>query len=150
MELIKYAHVMAIAMMPIIELRGAIPYGIANNLNFISVTLVAMVGNMLPVPFLILFVRKLFAWIKEKLPWMNRLICRLENRANGKSELVLKYGFWGICLLVAIPLPGTGAWTGSLVAAMLDMRLKKAVPAIALGLLTSALIVLVPSIGFFR
>ena len=150
MELIKYAHVLVIAMLPVIELRGAIPYGIANHLNVITVTLAAMLGNLLPVPFLILFVRKIFAWIKAKLPWMGRVVCHLENRANGKSDVVLKYGFWGICVLVAIPLPGTGAWTGSLVAAMLDMRLKKAVPAIALGLLVSALIVLIPSIGIFR
>lgn len=98
----------------VVELRGAIPHGVINDFDPVRIVLLAIIGNILPVPFLILVIRKLFAWTNKKIPSMSRLVSLLEQRASGKSELVIKHGFWGICLLVAIPLPGTGAWTGSL------------------------------------
>ena len=92
--------------------------------------------------------------MREKMPKLDGLITRLENKANSKSETVQKYAFWGLFIFVAIPLPGTGAWTGALIAAMLEMKLKKAFPSIALGVLTAGAIVtfvtyLVPVIARF-
>jgi uncharacterized membrane protein len=134
-------------MVPVIELRGAIPYGTARGLTPLVASCAAAVGNMLPVPFIIIYVRKLFRWMKEKLPRCRTFVERVESRGHGKSGMVVKYGFWGICLLVAIPLPGTGAWTGALVAALLDMRLKKALPAIAMGVVIAATVVGLASAG---
>lgn len=136
-----------IAMVPIVELRGAIPIAMAHGLNFYLAIPIAIIGNLVPVPFVIVFIRKIFAWTRKKLPRLDRAIGRLEARAEKKTELVRKYTFWGLFVLVAIPLPGTGAWTGALVAAMLDMRLKHAFPAIALGVLAAGLIVAIVTYG---
>ena len=129
------------AMVPVLELRGAIPVGVANGLDLWTAIGVSIIGNLVPVPFIIIFIRKIFAWMKRVSKKFHALVEKLENRAEEKSEVVLKYAFWGLVILVAIPLPGTGAWTGALVAAMLNMRLKKAFPAIALGVLIAAVIV---------
>lgn len=130
-----------ISMVPVIELRGAIPIGVAHGLSFWVAIGVSMIGNLVPVPFIIIFIRKIFAWLRTKSTWLNNLVTRLENHALKKIDTVRKYTFWGLFLFVAIPLPGTGAWTGSLIAAMLDMRVKDAFPAIALGVFTAGVIV---------
>ena len=124
-----------ISMVPVLELRGAIPIGTANGLPLWAAILISIVGNLVPVPFIIIFIRKIFAWLRRKNQKLDHLVTRLEIRAEKKSDVVQKYAFWGLFVLVAIPLPGTGAWTGALVAAMLDMRLKRAFPAIALGVI---------------
>ena len=130
------------AMVPVIELRGAIPYGAGlAGLPIWQATLLAVLGNLLPVPFLVIFTRDIFAWLRKKSPKLNSLVERMEQRADRKKDVVLKYEFWGLMILVAIPLPGTGAWTGALVAAMMDMQLKRAFPAIALGVVIAAFIV---------
>ena len=136
-----------VAMMPVLELRGAIPVGVANGLDLWTAIGVSIIGNLVPVPFIIIFIRKIFAWMKRVSKKFHALVEKLENRAEEKSEVVLKYAFWGLVILVAIPLPGTGAWTGALVAAMLNMRLKKAFPAIALGVLIAAVIVAFATYG---
>lgn len=130
-----------ISMVPVVELRGAIPIGVAHGLNFWVAIAVSIVGNLVPVPFIIIFIRKIFAWLCTKSAWLNNLVTRLENRALKKTDTVRKFKFWGLFIFVAIPLPGTGAWTGALVAAMLEMRVKDAFPAIALGVLTAGIIV---------
>ena len=130
-----------ISMVPVVELRGAIPIGVAHGLNFWVAIVVSIVGNLVPVPFIIFFIRKIFAWLRTKSAWLNNLVTRLENRALKKTDTVRKFKFWGLFIFVAIPLPGTGAWTGALVAAMLEMRVKDAFPAIALGVLTAGIIV---------
>ena len=130
-----------ISMVPGVELRGAIPIGVAHGLNFWVAIVVSIVGNLVPVPFIIIFIRKIFAWLRTKSAWLNNLVTRLENRALKKTDTVRKFKFWGLFIFVAIPLPGTGAWTGALVAAMLEMRVKDAFPAIALGVLTAGIIV---------
>jgi len=130
-----------ISMVPIIELRGALPIAEAHGLSQATAIPVAILGNLLPVPFIILFIRRIFAWIREKLPKLDGFVTRLENRAMSKSDKVQKSLFWGLFIFVAIPLPGTGAWTGALIAAMLDIRLKRAFPAIALGVVTAGLII---------
>ena len=128
-------------MVPVIELRGAVPIGYGNGLSIWVAVLVSIVGNLLPVPFIIIFIRRIFALIRKIFPKLDGLITGLEKRAEKKSDKVQKYAFWGLFILVAIPLPGTGAWTGALVAAMLDMRLKRAFPAIALGVVAAGIIV---------
>lgn len=130
-----------LSMVPVLELRGALPIGVANGLNIWLVIIVTIIGNLVPVPFIIIFIRKIFAWMRSKSERLNRLVSKLEQKAAKNSALVSKYEMFGLCLLVAIPLPGTGAWTGALVAAMLDMRLKKAFPTIALGVAIAAVIV---------
>ena len=130
-----------VSMVPVIELRGAIPIGVARGLPFWAAVLVSIIGNLVPVPFIIIFIKKIFAFMREKMPKLNGLVTRLQNKANSKSETVQKYAFWGLFIFVAIPLPGTGAWTGALIAAMLEMPLKKAFPSIMLGVLSAGAIV---------
>ena len=129
-----------ISMVPVLELRGAIPVGVAGGLSPLVAMCIAIVGNLVPIPFLIVFTRHVFKWLKTK-GRIGVLVDKLEARAAEKSEIVLKYAWVGLCILVAIPLPGTGAWTGALVAAVLNMRLKKAMPAIVLGVFIAGFIV---------
>lgn len=136
-----------ISMVPILELRGAIPIATMHGLNLWLAIVMAVIGNLVPVPFIIIFSRKLFAWIRIKLPRLNNIIERLERRADKHSKAVNQYKFWGLFILVAIPLPGTGAWTGAFVASMLEMRIKKALPAITCGVFAAAIIVAVLTYG---
>lgn len=136
------------AMAPVVELRGSIPFGHnVLGLNIWLAVAASIVGNLLPVPFIIIYVRRVFAFLRRKFPKLNRMVDRLVRKAEGKRETVNKYGFWGLCILVAIPLPGTGAWTGSMVAAFMDMRIKKAFPAIALGVVIAAVVVAFLTVG---
>ena len=137
----KMLMTLLISMVPVIELRGAIPIATAHGLNFWVAIGLSVVGNLIPVPFIIIFIRKIFDWMSRTSSHLGRLVAKMEARAAKKSGTVEKYAFWGLVVLVASPLPGTGAWTGALVAAMLEMRLKRAFPAIALGVLIAAAIV---------
>ncbi len=143
----QFLSVFGLAMVPVFELRGAIPVGVAAGLPFWTVFLTAFLGNLLPVPFLILFTRRVFEWLRTKSALLERFVSRLERKAASKEDLLKKYELLGLCILVAIPLPGTGAWTGSLVAAVFDIRLKHAFPAIALGVLIAGIIVSVVTYG---
>ena len=136
-----------ISMVPVLELRGAIPFGVAHDLSLPVAVIVSIIGNLVPVPFIILFIRKIFNFIRHHIPKFDNLVTRLEARAEKKSDIVLKYAFWGLMILVAVPLPGTGAWTGALVAAMLNMRMKRALPAIAVGVVVAAIIVTIVTYG---
>ena len=148
----KYLIVFLISMVPLIELRGAIPYAVGFGLPIVPSILVAMVGNMLPVPFIFLFARKVLGWGKDK-----KVIggfCRwcLEKGEKGGRKLEAKAGrglYVALLLFVGIPLPGTGAWTGTLAASILDMDFKKSVIYILLGLLLAAGIMLLASLGVF-
>ena len=137
----KYLATVLMSMLPVIELRGGVPFGVALGLPVPGAFLAALMGNMLPVPIIVLFVRRVFLWIRKRIPKLGGWVDRLERKAWEKSDQVLKYQTWGLLIFVAIPLPGTGAWTGALIAALLDMRLKKAVPVIFLGVLIAGLIV---------
>lgn len=130
-----------ISMVPIIELRGAIPIGVANGLSVRTALFASIIGNLIPVPIIILFVRKVFAFLRTKSQKLNLLVCRFEQKAEKQSGMVERYEWFGLVLLVAIPLPGTGAWTGALVAAMLDMRMKRAFPAIMIGVIIAGIVV---------
>ena len=134
------------AMVPVLELRGAIPVGIAAGLSPLTACVVSILGNLVPVPFILLLIRKIFDWLRNttffgpKIQW-------LEKRAHLKGRVVRKYRLAGLIILVGIPLPGTGAWTGALVAALLDIRLRHAVPAIFAGLIIAAAITLAVTMG---
>ena len=132
-----------IAMLPVVELRGAIPVGVGmlGRSALPSVYLAAVLGNMLPVPFIIVYIRRIFQWLRRRSRRLDGLVTRLETKAHLKGRMVTRYKYLGLCILVAIPLPGTGAWTGALVAAFLDMRLRSAVPAIFLGVVIAGSLV---------
>lgn len=136
-----------VAMVPVVELRGAIPFGVSLGLSAQDAFFASLIGNIIPVPFIVLFVRRMFAWLRKHPRW-GSIIDRLEKRAHIKGRLITKYRLWGLCLLVAIPLPGTGAWTGALVAGVLGMRLGDALIAIFLGVLLAGVIVLFATYGF--
>ena len=147
-EIIKdYGIVFLVSMAPLAELRGAIPLGIAMGLDPWGVWLASVLGNMVPVPFIILFIRQIFRWMKERGGRLAALVERMERKADRGAELFYRYELLGLCLLVAVPLPGTGAWTGALVAAMLRLRMKNAVPAIAVGVCLAGVLVLMLSHG---
>jgi uncharacterized membrane protein len=135
-----------VAMTPVLEIRGAIPVGLAAGLSPWTAYFVSVVGNMLPIPILILLTRRVLLWLK-KYPSFRSFAEKLEAKAHKNSEKVLKYEFWGLLILVAIPLPGTGAWTGALVASVMDLRLRSSLPAIGLGVAAAGLIVLAVSCG---
>ena len=135
-----------LSMVPVVELRGGIPLGLSLGLTPLQSFLCAALGNMLPVPFLILLTRRVFARLHRSRR-LSPYIRALERRGAEKADLVRKYRLPGLIILVAIPLPGTGAWTGALVAALLDIRLKTAIPAIALGVLIAGGLVLCASLG---
>ena len=136
-----------ISMVPVIELRGGIPAGVAAGLPVFWAALVSLAGNMVPVPFMLLFTRKVIIWMEQRSKFLAGLAKKLKDKAEANKDKVLKYEFWGLVLLVAIPLPGTGAYTGALVAAMVDMRLKRAVPAIFVGVVIAAIIVSLATAG---
>ena len=137
---------LAVSMVPVAELRFGIPYGVAAGLAPWEAFFAAVVGNMLPVPFIILLIRRVFDWLRAH-RWWGGKIAWLERKAHVKGRLVRKYRLAGLCVLVAIPLPGTGAWTGALVAGMLGIRLRCALPAIFLGVLIAGTIVTVLTCG---
>lgn len=130
-----------ISMVPVIELRGAIPFGVAAGLSVQSAFILSVIGNLLPIPILVVFTRKVFEWLRTKSQWLDNMVRKLEAKADKNKDVVLRYEFWGLMILVAIPLPGTGAWTGALVAAMMDMRLKRAMPAIIIGVIVAGIVV---------
>ena len=127
------------SMVPVIELRGAIPAGAAAGLPIWMAAVIAVAGNMVPVPFILLLLRRIFAWLRS-FPRVGAWIARLEQRAHLKGRTVRKYRTLGLIVLVAIPLPGTGAWTGALVADVLDIRMRIALPAIFAGVCIAGVI----------
>ena len=138
----KCLFTMLVSMIPIIELRGGLPFGVALGLPYYLAFPAAVLGNLIPAPFIIVYIRRIFELLRRYLPSLNGLIDKLERKAHLKGKKVQKYQYIGLWLFVAIPLPGTGAWTGSLAAAFLGMRLKKAMPAVVLGVLTAGCIML--------
>ena len=147
-DLGAYFVTLIVSMIPVIELRGAIPLGVGLGLSHFDAMWVSVVGNMLPVPFIILFIRPIFKWMTKKSEKLGRLVERLEAKAEGKWEQVHKYQFFGLAIFVGIPLPGTGAWTGALIAAVMGMRLRSALPSILLGVLMAGFLVTGITYGF--
>lgn len=143
----NFVLTLLVAMVPVLELRGAIPFGVALGLPIPLAVLASIIGNMIPVPFIIVYLQRIFQFLRRINRKLNNFVTKMEERAHLKSDAVEKYGAIGLCILVAIPLPGTGAWTGSLVAAILNMRLKKSFPAVFLGVVIAAVIVTIITYG---
>jgi len=142
----NYVYVLIISMLPIIELRGAIPVAFALGLPPVQSFLVAIVGNLLPIPFILLLIKKVCEWMKTK-EKLNKIPLYLEKKVAQNKEKVTKYGKWGLYIFVAIPLPGTGAWTGALIASFLNFKFKDSIIAIIAGVLTAGLIMAIFSYG---
>ena len=138
----KCIFTMLVSMVPIIELRGGLPFGVALGLPYHLAFPFAVLGNIITAPFIIVYSRRIFLLMRRYMPRLNGMVDKLEKKAHLKGQKVQKYQYLGLWIFVAIPLPGTGAWTGSLVAAFLDMRLKKALPAVIMGVLTAGCIML--------
>lgn len=141
--------VLLMAALPILELRGAIPVGITLGLSPINAAAISFVGSMIPVPILLFVIRPVFNALK-KTKLFKRIVDKLINRSLSKSGRIQKYGAWGLVLFVAIPIPGTGIWSGTLIASLLDIRFKWAFPAILAGNLIAAIIVMGLSSGVVR
>ena len=147
-----YIIVFFISMLPLVEIRGAMPYAVGFDLPLIPSIIVAIVGNMLPVPFIFLFARKFLEWGKDMKVIGGFCTWCLEKGTKGGRKLEQKAGrglYWALLLFVGIPLPGTGAWTGTLAASMLDMDFKKSVIYILAGVLLAGAIMLLGSLGVF-
>ena len=145
-ELWDAIYTFLISMVPIIELRGAIPIGAAMGLPWYVNYIVCIIGNFLPVPFILLFIRAILNWMK-RVPRLDKIALWLEAKAAKKSDKVSRYATIGLMLFVAIPAPGTGAWTGSLIAALMEMRLKHSLISVFLGVVIAGAVVTLISYG---
>ena len=142
-----FVMTMLVSMVPVIELRGGIPYGVAAGLPVWLAYIAAFIGNLIPVPFILVYIRQIFKWIRRHMPKLNNFIDKLEKKAHLKGSTMQKYQYLGLAIFIAIPLPGTGAWTGALAAAFLDMRMKKAFPAAVLGVAVAGLLISILTFG---
>lgn len=137
-----------VSLFPVLEIRGGMIAARALNIDFIQAFLVCYLGNMIPIPFILLFIRKIFA-LMRKVKFFGKIVDKLEARADKKKDTIVKYQEWGLLLFVAIPLPGTGGWTGALIAALMDLRMKKCLPIIAIGVFVAGLIMSLITYGIF-
>ena len=135
----NYVYVFIISMIPIIELRGAMPVASLIGLPFLPSLIVAIIGNLIPVPFILFFIKAVCQWMK-KIKGLQKFPLFLEEKVEKNKEKVTKYGKWGLYLFVAIPLPGTGAWTGALIASFLNFKNRDSFVAIASGVVTAGII----------
>ena len=143
----EFCFTALVSMLPVVELRLGIPFGVARGLPVWAAYLAAVVGNMIPVPFIVVYIRRIFRWMRDRIPKLNHFVDKMEKKAHLKGERVTKFKYLGLILFVAVPLPGTGAWTGSLAAAFLDMPLKKALPSVFAGVLTAGFAISVLTYG---
>lgn len=141
--------VFLVSMIPLLELRGSLLAAGLMKMNFLPSFIAAVLGNMLPIPFILLFIKAIFNWLK-KTKHFNKIPIWLEKKALSKSAQIEKYGYIGLFLFVAIPLPGTGAWTGSLIAVLFGMKPSKSLLFIFLGVFTAGLIMSVISFGILK
>lgn len=139
-----------LSMTPVVELRAALPAGIAMGLSPWLAYAVCVLANMMPVPIIILFLRPVLDWMRKRGGFFYKLAHWVDGKAEKNMKMYRKYELLGLFVLVAIPLPGTGAWTGALVASFLDMRLKRAVPVIFAGVATAGLLMLIFSLGVIK
>ena len=142
----KIIGITFISMIPIIELRGGIPAGFAMGLPWYASLLCAIIGNILPVPVILLFVVKVFEFMKKH-NILTKFVNKMEQKAMNRSEKVSKGEFWGLMLFVAIPLPGTGAWTGALIAALLKMNRRDSFLSILLGVTIAGTLITLGTYG---
>jgi uncharacterized membrane protein len=134
--------VFLISLLPILELRGGLIAASLLGIEYWVALPICIIGNLLPIPFILLFIRKVLSWLKKTKPF-KKLVEKIEEKAEKNKGKITKYAKWGLYLFVAVPLPGTGAWTGALVADALDIHVKKSFPVIALGVLTAGIIMVI-------
>ena len=149
----KYIITFLISMVPIIEIRGAVPYAVGMGLPEVNSIIVAIIGNMVPVPFIYLFARKVLNWGQDKKIIGKFCTFCIKKGEKGGKQLQKKAGrglYWALFLFVGIPLPGTGAWTGTLAASILDLDFKKTVISVIFGVLLAGLIMMAISLGLFK
>jgi uncharacterized membrane protein len=144
----KLAITFLISLTPVLELRVAIPAGVTLGLSVLTSAAVSVAGNIIPIPFIILFIRRILAWMRRRSSRLARLAASLEKKAGSKGDILYKGTVLGLLIFVAIPLPGTGAWTGALIAALLNIRLRVALPAIAAGVVIAGVLVSGLTYGF--
>lgn len=140
------AVVFIVSLMPILECRGGLIVASLLGVDIVEAIPICIIGNFLPIPFILLFIKKIFKWMKKFSP-TQKLVTKLENRAMNKSDALENGEFIGLMLFVGIPLPGTGGWTGSLIAALLDVDFKKALVAEIIGILIATVIMSILSYG---
>ena len=129
-----------VSLLPILELRGGLIAANLLGVKLIPAFIICFIGNMLPIPFILLFIEKIFSWLRDK-KGLGTVVRYCEKKADKNKDKIEKYGLWGLLILVAIPLPGTGAWTGALVAALMRLDIKKSLPVIAAGVVIAGIIV---------
>ncbi len=137
--------VFIVSLLPILELRGGILVGFLLGMDLLTSFIIAFIGNIIPVPFILMFIKFIFKKLKKTR--MKGFIEKIENKAMSKSDQIQKYAYLGLLLFVGIPLPGTGAWTGSLIAALLEMDNKKSFGIIVLGVIMAGIIISILSYG---
>lgn len=137
-----------VSLLPILELRGGLIAAKLMGIDFFKAFIICFIGNMLPIPFILLFIRKIFTLLKKN-AYFAKLIRKIEEKSLTKADNVRKYRLWGLFFFVAIPLPGTGAWTGALIADLLDIRIRDAMLTIGAGVLVAGLIISALSYGLF-
>ena len=142
----KNILIFIISMLPIIELRGGLIAASILKVSFVKAFIICFIGNIIPVPFILLLIEKIFNLLK-KIKWFNKIITKLENKTLKKKDQIEKYGYLGLLMFVGIPLPGTGAWTGSLLAVLLNLDKKKSFITISLGILLAGIIMSIISYG---
>ena len=142
----KEPLIFIISLFPILELRGGLLAASLLKVNYRTALPLCIFGNILPIPFILLFIRKIFGWMKKSRV-LRPLVEKLENRAMGRSDQIQKYEFLGLLLFVGIPLPGTGAWTGALIASLMQIDIKKSSVAILAGIALAAVIMSIVSYG---
>lgn len=140
-------YVFLCSMLPLVELRGGIILGSGLGLPWLENLIICVIGNMLPIPFILLFIRSILKWMKST-KRLSKIALFIEKKAHKHSHKVLKYASLGLFLFVAIPIPGTGAWTGALIAALLDMRMKYSLTSIFVGVVVAGLIMTCACYGF--
>lgn len=140
--------VFVISLLPILELRGGMIAARLLEMNFFKAFAICYIGNMLPIPFIILFIKKIFEFLR-RFKFFEKIIVKLEAKTERNREKVLRYKSWGLLIFVAIPLPGTGGWTGALMAALLNIDMKRSLPIIALGVFIAGLIMSMLTYGIF-
>lgn len=144
----KEIIVFIVSMIPVLELRGSLIAAGFLKMNFLSSYVIAVLGNMLPIPFLLLFIDKIFSLLKQTR--LRKIVHKIEERALSKAGQIIKYRYWGLFIFVAIPLPGTGAWTGAIVASLLKIKPRKAILPIFAGVVTAGLIMSLLSFGIIK
>lgn len=140
--------IFVISLLPVLELRGGMIAARLLEVSFLKAFSICFVGNMLPIPFILLFIQKIFEFLR-RFKFFEKIIVKLENKTERNKDKVLRYKSWGLLLFVAIPLPGTGGWTGALMAALLGIDFKRALPIITLGVFIAGVIMSLITYGIF-